>query len=67
MIRASYRKSIDTTEKSALKLVKLTNLKVIRLIQERIKGKEKASPIHTLFHIGNSSRVVFKTIDPKGD
>ena len=29
--------------------------------QERIKGTEKASPIHTLFHrTGNSSRVIFR-------
>ena len=34
--------------------------------QERIKGTEKASSIHTL-SIGNSSRVIFKTTDPKGD
>ena len=31
--------------------------------QERIKRKEKASPNS----IGNSSRVIFKTTDPKGD
>ena len=34
--------------------------------QERIKGTEKASP-HTPYLIGNSSRVIFKTIDPMGD
>ena len=35
-------------------------------VQERIKGTEKASPIHT-HSIVNSSRVIFKTTDPKGD
>ena len=34
--------------------------------QERIKGAEKASP-YTPYSIGNSSRVIFKTIDHKGD
>ena len=33
--------------------------------QERIKGTEKASP-YTPYSIGNSSRVIFKTTDPKG-
>ena len=31
------------------------------------KGDREGTPIHTLFHIGNSARVIFKTIDPKGD
>ena len=33
--------------------------------QERIKGTEKASPIHT-YSIGNSSRVIFKTHGSQG-
>ena len=33
--------------------------------QERIKGKEK-HPSYTPYTIGNSSRVIFKTTDPKG-
>ena len=32
--------------------------------QEKIKGKEKAYPIHT-HSMGSSSRVIFKTTDPK--
>ena len=34
--------------------------------QERIKGTENASPIYTLFHIGNSSRAIFKTHRSQG-
>ena len=34
--------------------------------KERIKGTEKASP-YTPYSVGNSSRVIFKTIDSKKD
>ena len=34
--------------------------------QERIKGTEKAPP-YTPYSIGNSSRGIFMTTDPKGD
>ena len=32
--------------------------------QENIKGRERVSPIYTLFH---TSRVIFNTTDLKGD
>ena len=46
--------------------VLISSIQVRVWIQERIKGTEKTSPIHTL-SIGNSCRVIFKTTDPKGD
>ena len=39
-------------------------ISVILIRQERIKGTEKAPP-YTTYSISNSSRVIFKTIDPK--
>ena len=53
--------------KNCLSLVTAREARFSETLQERINGTEKASP-HTSYSIGNSSsRVIFKTTDPKGD
>ena len=57
MCYLSQLKHLDMNAIVLGKRVRLTSF--IKLKQERIKGTEKASPIHIL-SIGNSSRVIFR-------
>ena len=58
------RKVISFSDISAMNFI--LGWKLLASQQERIKGTEKASPIHT-YSIGNSSRVIFNTTDVSGD